>query len=76
MQTWSAAAAPFMVIELLGLDADGFAKRLQISRPLLPDGVDVLALHGVRVRDATVSLRFTRHPDGAAASVTANDSGI
>lgn len=60
MQAWSAAAVPFMVTELLGLHADGFTKRLHIRRPLLPDGVDGLALHGLRAAGGTASLRFTR----------------
>jgi glycogen debranching enzyme len=76
LQAWSAAAIPFMVSELLGLDADGFAKRLHIRRPLLPDGVDTLALHRVGIGDDTVSLRFARHADGASATVLANDSGV
>ena len=67
---------PFMVSELLGLDADGFGKRLHIRRPLLPDGVDTLALHRVSIGDAAVSLRFTRHADGASATVIANDGGV
>ena len=45
LQAWSAAAVPFMVTELLGLDADGFAGRLYVRQPLLPDGVDGLVLH-------------------------------
>ena len=49
LQAWSAGALPFMLTELLGLQADGFAKRLHIRRPRLPDGVDTLALHDVRV---------------------------
>jgi glycogen debranching enzyme len=76
LQAWSAAAMPFMVSELLGLDADGFGKRLHIRRPLLPDGVDTLALHRVSIGDAAVSLRFTRHADGASATVIANDGGV
>jgi glycogen debranching enzyme len=76
LQAWSAAAMPFMVSELLGLQADGFARRLHIRRPLLPDGVDTLALHRISVGDATVSVGFTRHADGASASVIANEGCI
>ncbi len=76
LQAWSAAAVPFMVSELLGLSADGFARRLHVHRPLLPDGVDTLALHDVQVGAAKLSLRFTRRPDGAATQVIANDGGI
>jgi hypothetical protein len=67
---------PFMVSELLGLNADGFAKRLHIVRPSLPDGVDTLVLHRVSIADATVSLRFTRQADGASVTVIANDGGV
>lgn len=49
LQAWSAAAMPFVVSELLGLSADGFAKRLHIRRPLLPDGTDTLALHRMNI---------------------------
>ncbi len=73
MQAWSAATVPFMVAELLGLHADGFGKRLHVRRPLLPDGVDALSLHGLRVAGGTASLRFTRQGDRAAAAVTASD---
>ena len=76
MQAWSAGAVPFMVSELLGLDADGFARRLHIRRPMLPDGVNELALHHVSVGDAFVSLRFTRRSGGTSTSVIANASGI
>jgi glycogen debranching enzyme len=60
MQAWSAAALPFMLTELLGLSADGFARRLAVHRPLLPDGVDTLALHAIRAGGGTAALRFTR----------------
>jgi glycogen debranching enzyme len=76
LQAWSAAAVPFMVSELLGLQADGFAKRLRVHNPLLPDGVDTLAVHDLRVGDARVSLSFSRQPDGASMQVIANESGI
>lgn len=76
LQAWSAAAAPFMIAELLGLHADGFAKRLHIHRPLLPDGVDMLALHDVRVAGTTVSLRFSRQPGGISPEVIEGGSGL
>ncbi len=73
MQAWSAAAVPFMVTELLGLHADGFAKRLHVRRPLLPDGVDGLALHGLRAAGGTASLRFTRKDDAVESQILASD---
>ena len=71
MQAWSAAAVPFMLTELLGLSCDGFARRLVVRRPLLPDGVDTLALHGIRAVGGTAALRFTRGGDAVATEVLA-----
>jgi glycogen debranching enzyme len=73
LQAWSAAALPFMVTELLGLSADGFDKRLHVQRPLLPDGVDGLALHDLRLAGGTASLRFTRNGDCVKTEVIASD---
>ncbi len=73
LQAWSAAAVPFMVAELLGLHADGFAGRLTVRRPLLPDGVDGLALHGLRAAGGTASLRFTRQGDATGTEILASD---
>lgn len=60
LQAWSAGALPFMLASLLGLEPDGFSRRLRIVRPALPDGVDRLDLAGVRVGTASVDLRFER----------------
>jgi len=73
LQAWSAAAVPFMVTELLGLQADGFAGRLNVIRPLLPDGVDELSLLGLRVAGGTASLRFTRQGGATGTEVIASD---
>ena len=71
MQAWSAAALPFMLTELLGLSADGFARRLSVRRPLLPDGVDTLAMHDIRAGGGTAALRFTRNGDAVDTQVLA-----
>jgi hypothetical protein len=53
-----------MLERLLGLTARAFDKQLRITRPLLPDGVNTIELHQLRVGDASVSLRFVRMPRG------------
>jgi hypothetical protein len=65
-----------MLTEMLGLQSDGFAKRLVVRRPLLPDGVHELALHDVRVAGGAVSLRFVREGAQIKAAVTASSQGI
>lgn len=72
LQAWSAAAVPFMVSELLGIQSDGFSRRLRIHHPLLPDGVDALVLRDMRVAGTAVSLRFARTPGGASTEVIAS----
>jgi len=76
LQAWSAAAIPFMVTELLGLHADGFGKRLHVRRPLLPTGVNGLALHELRVAGGTASLSFTREGDKVGTKVLAASNGF
>ena len=76
LQAWSAAAVPFMTSELLGLDANGFEKRLHIRRPRLPDGVNELSLHDLRAAGGIVSLRFTREADGVRTALIEGGDGL
>ena len=69
MQAWSAGAVPFMVSELLGLEIDGFARCLTVRRPLLPDAVERLDLHDIKVGDAAVALSFGRQGDAVSVDV-------
>ena len=73
LQAWSAAAVPFMLTELLGLHSDGCDRRLHVRRPLLPDGVNDLALHDVRVAGGIVSLGFSRRGEVVEAEMLAAD---
>jgi glycogen debranching enzyme len=62
-QAW-AAAAPFLLVQaMLGISPDAPARALRIERPMLPDWLGQIRLHGLRVGDATVTLAFER--DGA-----------
>lgn len=76
LQAWSAAAVPFMVTELLGLNADGFAGRLYVRQPLLPDGVDGLVLRDIRVAGGSTSLRFSRRGEAVDAEVLSTDGAL
>jgi glycogen debranching enzyme len=59
-QAWAAGSLPFMMTVLLGLIPDAFNGRLRVVRPLLPDFVNFLELHRVRLGAGHVSLRFER----------------
>ncbi|HKB55494.1 MAG TPA: glycogen debranching N-terminal domain-containing protein [Ramlibacter sp.] len=63
-QAWAAGAVPFMIESALGLQPDAFNRRLQISRPALPDSVHELTLKRLRVGEAQVDLVFRRDPRG------------
>ena len=76
LQAWSAAAVPFMVSELLGLQSDAANRRFTISDPVLPDGVNSLTLHDIQAGSARLSLRFTRQGPGAAFEVIAQTGEV
>ena len=62
-QAW-AAATPFLLLQaMLGISPDAPARALRIDRPMLPDWLGQIRLHGLRVGNATVTLAFER--DGA-----------
>jgi hypothetical protein len=45
----------------LGLHVDGCNRRVVFSAPRLPDGLEVLSIHGLAVRDGRIDLRIVRH---------------
>jgi glycogen debranching enzyme len=59
-QAWAAGALPSMLTAGLGITADGPHRALRIQRPSLPRQLSRLALHGLRVGDASVDLQFER----------------
>jgi hypothetical protein len=51
---------PFLLTTTLGLVPDGLARTHRIRRPSLPRHIDRLALHELRVADASIDLVFER----------------
>lgn len=64
LQAWSSGTVPLMVAELLGLHPDGFAGKLRIVRPVLPERIQQIELRGLKVGTAAVDLRFEREGGG------------
>lgn len=62
-QAWAAAAVPYALVSLLGLEPDALGRRLRIVDPRLPPHVDRLRLADLRVGDATVDVTFVRASD-------------
>ena len=62
-QAWSAGAMPYLLTILLGLEPDGFEYELRIVRPRLPQGVNRVEVHGLRVGKSRADLLFERSGD-------------
>ena len=62
-QAWAAASIPYMIESILGLRPNAFENRLHVVRPVLPDMVTFIELHGVRAGRASADLRFERRSD-------------
>ena len=75
-QAWAAGTLPFLLTTLLGLEPDGFSKRLRIIRPLLPQGLDRLDMRGLQVNRASVDLVFERSKTGVHVAVTRLDGEL
>jgi glycogen debranching enzyme len=72
-QAW-AAGAPFMMLQAcLGLTIDAARKEVRIEQPVLPEGIDWLEVHDLRVGDATVSITFNRVGGKVVASADRGD---
>jgi glycogen debranching enzyme len=75
-QAWSAAAIPSMLESMLGLMPDAFAKQLRVIRPVLPDPIDSLEVHGLRIGAAITALRFDRISGGLTVHILAVDGPL
>jgi glycogen debranching enzyme len=74
-QAWAAAALPYALVSLLGLQPDALGRRLRIVDPRLPPHLDRLRLAGVRVGEAAVDLTFVRSSDQNVGVSWSNRSG-
>lgn len=59
-QAWAAGSIPYLLKTALGLNADALQHRLEIVRPALPEWLSSVTLHGLRIGDASVDLRYER----------------
>lgn len=62
-QTWNQSVPPLILQSLLGM-VPVAPLRLLLVDPLLPDWLPEVMLRGIRIGEATVSLRFWRDPAG------------
>ncbi len=59
-QAWAAGALPLLLRTALGLEPDAPQQALQIHRPNLPAFLTWVEIHGLRVGQAQVDLRYQR----------------
>lgn len=74
-QAWASGTPLLMLRTYGGLAADAPSGRLDITRPLLPEGIERVKLGGVRVGEGRVDLVFTRH-EGVTAVQVRHKRGI
>jgi glycogen debranching enzyme len=74
-QAWSSSAVVQLVQIMLGLYPFAPARVLGLVRPRLPEWLPEITLRGLRVGDATVSVRFVRGGDGRASHEVLDRSG-
>jgi glycogen debranching enzyme len=74
-QAWAAGSIPYLLESILGLVPEAFERRLRIVRPLLPEFVDRLEIHGLNVGQATVALRFERTAESTTAVTVLETKG-
>ena len=70
-QAWAAAAPLAILRVLLGIRPNAAEHRLDLERPVLPEGLRRLTISGLRVGDARVDLRCHRRGGSTEVEVTA-----
>ena len=73
-QAWAAGSVFLMLQASLGVSIDAIEKRVDISTPHLPNGIDRLNITNLKVGDASLDLVFTRM-DGHVVVTPNNKSG-
>ena len=75
-QAWAAASIMMILQAMLGLDVDGFERRLVIESPVIPTGMEWLLLDGLPVGDGKASVLVRSTTTGASAEVTEKSGAI
>ena len=62
-QAWSSAAVFLLLQACLGVQVDGERREVHVTRPLLPIGVERLAIHDLPIDGTAIDLEFQRIGD-------------
>jgi glycogen debranching enzyme len=66
-QAWAAGSIPFLITTALGLVPEALDQRLRIVQPVLPEFLQRLEIHRLRVGHGCADLHFARRADGSVA---------
>ncbi len=75
-QAWAAASVMMMLQAILGLQVDGFNRRLVIESPVLPEGMGSLSIEGMRVGTGSATFTVQGSPKGATVALTSKHGPI
>ncbi|QKC86377.1 amylo-alpha-1,6-glucosidase [Mesorhizobium sp. NZP2077] len=75
-QAWSAGSAFMLMQSCLGLQIDGWAGEIHVTRPRLPIGIDSLVIRHLSVGQAAVDLTFQRVGDRVGAFLAEPHEGL
>jgi glycogen debranching enzyme len=63
-QAWAAGSIPYLLCNMLGLQAHAPDRKLEIKHPMLPESVNSLDICGLHVGSYSVNIRYCRSSDG------------
>jgi glycogen debranching enzyme len=75
-QAWAAGAVYLLLQACLGLRIEAAARRVSLSRAVLPDSIDWLRIVNLSVAGATVDLLLTRHTHDVGVTVLRRDGDV
>jgi hypothetical protein len=65
-----------LLASCLGLRVDAIARRVSLSRAVLPDTIEWLQLTNLSIGEASIDLLLTRHPHDVGVTVRRRDGDI
>jgi len=75
-QAWASASVFMLLQACMGLSIDAAKSQIQLSRPLLPPGVNEVRISNLAIGDATVDLFLESHPHDVGITVLRREGDV
>lgn len=75
-QAWASGAVFLLLQACLGLEIDAVRRVIRLHRAVLPDAVDRLTIHRLRVGSACVDLALHRYPQDVGVSIVRREGDV